>query len=125
MTSEISSPYAVLVVEDDPLLRMHAVDIVEDAGFTAIEAENADEAIAILEKRSDITVLFTDIQMPGSMDGLKLAQAVRDRWPPVKIVVVSGQTALTQNALPANSRFFSKPFHGEQMIKDLQALVQS
>ena len=125
MTSEISSPYAVLVVEDDPLLRMHAVDIVEDAGFTAIEAKDADEAIAILEKRSDITLLFTDIQMPGSMDGLKLAQAVRDRWPPVKIVVVSGQTALTQNDLPTNSRFFSKPFHGEQMIKDLQALVQS
>jgi two-component system, response regulator PdtaR len=126
MTSEIrNSPHAVLVVEDDPLLRMHAVDIVEDAGFTAIEAENADEAIAILEKRSDITVLFTDIQMPGSMDGLKLAHAVRDRWPPVKIVVVSGQTALTQNDLPANSRFFSKPFHGEQMIKDLQALVES
>jgi CheY-like chemotaxis protein len=78
MTSEISSPYAVLVVEDDPLLRMHAVDIVEDAGFTAIEAKDADEAIAILEKRSDITLLFTDIQMPGSMDGLKLAHAVRD-----------------------------------------------
>jgi two-component system, response regulator PdtaR len=106
MSSEISSPYAVLVVEDDPLLRMHAVDIVEDAGFTAIEAKDADEAIAILEKRSDITLLFTDIQMPGSMDGLKLAHAVRDRWPPIKIVVVSGQTALTQNDLPANS-FFS------------------
>jgi CheY-like chemotaxis protein len=84
---------------------LHAVDVVEDAGFTAIEAKDADEAIAILEKRSDITLLFTDIQMPGSMDGLKLAHAVRDRWPPIKIVVVSGQTALTQNDLPANSRF--------------------
>jgi CheY-like chemotaxis protein len=68
--------------------------------------KDADEAIAILEKRTDITLLFTDIQMPGSMDGLKLAHAVRDRWPPIKIVVVSGQTALTQNDLPANS-FFS------------------
>lgn len=105
MTSEISSPYAVLVVEDDPLLRMHAVDIVEDAGFTAIEARDADEAIAILEKRSDITLLFTDIQMPGSMDGLKLAHAVRDRWPPIKIVVVSGQTALTQNDLRRTAVF--------------------
>jgi two-component system, response regulator PdtaR len=116
--------YAILVVEDDPLLRMHAIDIVEDAGFEAIEAKDADEAIAILETRSDITVLFTDIQMPGSMDGLKLAHAVRNRWPPIKIVVVSGQMELKQNDLPANSRFFGKPFHAATMIKELQALVQ-
>ena len=104
MTSEHRTPrYAVLVVEDEPLLRMHAVDIVEDAGFVAIEARDADEAIAILEKRADVTLLFTDIQMPGSMDGLKLAHAVRDRWPPIKIVVVSGQMQLTQNDLPATA----------------------
>ena len=71
----------VLVVEDEMVLRMRAVDIVEDAGFTSVEAVNADEAIAILESRSDIDLLFTDIQMPGSMDGLKLAHAVHDRWP--------------------------------------------
>ena len=89
-SSEAQRPCAVLVVEDDAILRLHALDIVEEAGFTAIEAKNADEAIAILENRSDIVLLFTDVNMPGSMDGLKLAHAVRNRWPPIKIVVVSG-----------------------------------
>src|SRR6185503_6688605 len=81
----------VLVVEDELVLRMRAVDIVEDAGFTPVQAVNADQAISILETRSDISVLFTDIQMPGSMDGLRLAQAVHDRWPSIKIILVSGQ----------------------------------
>jgi CheY-like chemotaxis protein len=73
----------VLVVEDEMVLRMRAVDIVEDAGFTAVEAVNAAEALSILESRSDISLLFSDIQMPGSMDGLKLAHAVHDRWPSI------------------------------------------
>src|ERR1700704_4587517 len=81
----------VLIVEDEMILRMRAVDIVEDAGFTAIEAVNADDALAILESRSDISVLFSDIQMPGSMDGLTLSHAVHDRWPSIKIILVSGQ----------------------------------
>jgi DNA-binding NtrC family response regulator len=120
MTSE---SYAVLVVEDEPILRLHAIDIVEEAGFTAIEAKNADEAIAILESRSDITLLFTDIHMPGSMDGVKLAHAVRNRWPPVKIVVVSGHTQVDQVELPTGSRFFSKPFQAQKMIAELRTLV--
>jgi CheY-like chemotaxis protein len=76
----------VLVVEDDPLLRMLAVEVVEEAGFIAIEARDADEAVILLESRTDIALLFTDINMPGSMDGLKLAHAVRDRWPPINRV---------------------------------------
>jgi CheY-like chemotaxis protein len=76
----------VLIVEDKFLLRMDAVDMIAAAGFEVVdEAANADEAIKILEARRDITVVFTDIQMPGSMDGLKLARAVRGRWPPIKI----------------------------------------
>jgi DNA-binding NtrC family response regulator len=75
----------VLIVEDEMMLRMRAADIVEDAGFRPVEAVNADEAMSILESRSDISLLFTDIQMPGSMDGLKLAHAVHDRWPGIKI----------------------------------------
>jgi CheY-like chemotaxis protein len=71
----------VLIVEDEMVLRMRAVGIVEDAGFRSVEAVNADQALSILESRSDISLLFTDIQMPGSMDGLKLAHAVHDRWP--------------------------------------------
>src|ERR1700748_399591 len=83
-----------LVVEDEMVLRMRAVDIVEDAGFCPVEAVNADEAISILESRSDISLLFTDIQMPGSIDGLKLAHAVHERWPSIKIILVSGQMRL-------------------------------
>src|ERR1700710_2743723 len=113
----------VLVVEDEMVLRMRAVDIVEDAGFTAVEAINADEAISILESRSDISLLFTDIQMPGSMDGLKLAHAVHDRWPSIKIILVSGEVKPADAERPANSRFFGKPLGVEQMTTELQAMV--
>src|SRR3954467_9589348 len=113
----------VLVVEDEMVLRMRAADIVEDAGFSAVEAVNADEAIAILESRSDIAVLFTDIQMPGSMDGLKLAHAVHTRWPDIKIVLVSGQVKPSDAERPAESRFFGKPLTVEQMIAELKAMV--
>ena len=113
----------VLVVEDEMVLRMRAVDIVEDAGFTAVEAVNADEALSILESRSDIALLFSDIQMPGSMDGLKLAHAVHDRWPAIKIILVSGQVKLCDADKPANSRFFGKPLEVKQMIAELQEMV--
>lgn len=118
-----AGPYAVLVVEDEAILRLHAIDVVEEAGFSAIEAKNADEAIAILESRSDITLLLTDVNMPGSMDGLKLAHAVRNRWPPVKIVVVSGHRHVDQSELPPDSRFFGKPFQTETMIAELRAMI--
>jgi len=113
----------VLVVEDEMVLRMRAVDIVEDAGFTALQAVNADEALAILETRSDISLLFSDIQMPGSMDGLKLAHAVHHRWPSIKIILVSGQVKVSDTDKPADSRFFGKPLEMKQMIGELQAMV--
>src|SRR3981081_3566700 len=112
-----------LVVEDEMMLRMRAVDIVEDPGFTPIEAVNADEALAILESRSDIELLFTDIQMPGSMDGLKLAHAVHERWPSIKIILVSGQLTPTEADKPTNSRFFGKPLEVKQMIAELQKMI--
>lgn len=115
----------VLVVEDELMLRMRAVDIVEDAGFTPIEAINADEAIRILEGRNDISVLFTDIQMPGSMDGLKLAHVVHTRWPHIKIMLVSGQIAVTDDDKPEDSKFFPKPLEIQQMILELQEMVGS
>src|ERR1700737_1145603 len=114
---------AILVVEDEMLLRMRAVDMVEDAGFTPIEAINADDALAILESRSDIELLFTDIQMPGSMDGLKRAYAVREGWPLIKIILVSGQLKLTDDDKPADSRFFGKPLDVKQMIAERQAIM--
>jgi len=114
---------AVLVVEDEMLLRMRAMDMVEDAGFTPVEAINADDALGILESRSDIELLFTDIQMPGSMDGLKLAYAVHARWPLIKIILVSGQLKLTDDDKPADSRFFGKPLDVKQMIVEMQGML--
>jgi two-component sensor histidine kinase/CheY-like chemotaxis protein len=116
-------PPKVLVVEDEMMLRMRAVDIVEDAGFTAIEAVNADEALAILESRSDIELLFTDIQMPGSMDGLKLAHAVHERWPSIKIILVSGKLTPTDAEKPILSRFFGKPLDVKHMIAEMQEMI--
>jgi CheY-like chemotaxis protein len=113
----------VLVVEDEMLLRMRAVDMVEDAGYTSVEAVDADEAVTILEARSDIALLFTDIQMPGSMDGLRLAHAVHERWPPIKIILVSGALKLANSDIPADSRFFGKPLEAKEMIAEMQEMI--
>jgi two-component sensor histidine kinase/CheY-like chemotaxis protein len=123
MSANSSEVPNVLIVEDEMILRMRAVDIVEDAGFHPVEAVNADEALAILESRSDISLLFTDIQMPGSIDGLKLAHAVHDRWPSIKIILVSGHVKPSASETPADSRFFGKPLGVEHMIAELQAMV--
>lgn len=119
-----SSP-VVLIVEDEPVLRMLAVEVVEEAGFIAIEARDADEAVILLESRTDIAMLFTDINMPGSMDGLKLAHAVRDRWPPIKILVVSGKQRLQPSELPSNSCFLGKPYQVTALVEELRLLVGS
>jgi len=116
-------PAIVLVVEDEMLLRMRAVDMVEDAGYTSLEAVDADAAFAILESRSDIALLFTDIQMPGTMDGLKLAHAVHARWPPIKIILVSGQLRLANIDIPPHSRFFGKPLEANEMIAEMQDMI--
>ena len=121
MTGGKLSPHAVLIVEDDQLLRLFTVQMVEEAGFRALQANNADEAVAILEARSDIALLLTDINMPGSMDGLKLAHAVRHRWPPIKIIVISGR--VSEYELPTGSRFLSKPYPTETMISEIRSLI--
>ena len=113
----------ILIVEDEPLVRMIAVDLVEEAGFEAIEASDADEAIALLEQVSDIRILMTDIDMPGSMNGLKLAAAVRDRWPPIKIVMVSGKQRPLMSEMPEQSLFFSKPYDIRKMADTLTKMA--
>lgn len=112
----------VLIVEDEPLLRMMAADLVEDAGFEAIEAANADEAVEILESRNDIRIVFTDIDMPGSMDGLLLAAAIRDRWPPIAVILTSGHVHASELALPNGGVFFSKPYDHRKLVNTLQSL---
>jgi CheY-like chemotaxis protein len=113
----------VLIVEDDFLIRMHAAEMIADAGFEVVEAASADEAILVLEVRLDITVVFTDIQMPGSMDGLKLAAAIRGRWPPIKIVATSGLVDVRQDDLPEGGRFLPKPYRPEQIVRMLRELT--
>ncbi|MEY9244192.1 response regulator [Bradyrhizobium elkanii] len=113
----------ILIVEDEFVLRMDSVEILEDAGFDVIPAANADEAIAILSTRADIHLVFTDIQMPGSMDGLKLAQFVRDRWPPIKIVATSGHVRAAGDDLPKGSVFLPKPYRGAELIATLRDMT--
>src|SRR6201986_370047 len=120
---ELKRP-VVLVVEDEFLLRMDAADVIGAAGFEVLEAANADEAITILEARSDVTVVFTDIQMPGSMDGLKLARAVRGRWPPIKIIPTSG-VQVGETDLPEGGRLLPKPYSSAQIAGMLRQLTIS
>lgn len=105
------------------VLRMRAVDIVEDAGYMPLEAMDAAEAVAILESRSDVVLMCTDIQMPGEMDGVGLAHAVHDRWPTIEIIVVSGQLNLSDLDLPLRSRFFSKPLNAREVTAGMRDMI--
>ena len=111
-----------LVVEDEPLLRLAAVDMIEDAGYEVLEAADADKAIAILELRPDVHTVFSDIQMPGSMDGLKLVAYVRNRWPPIKLVTTSGQIAVVAGDLPEGAVFIGKPYTSAEVSAVLLSL---
>ena len=112
-----------LVVEDEPLQRMDMCDLVEEAGFEAVLARDADHAIAILTERLDITIVFTDIDMPGSMNGLKLAAAIRERWPPIEIIITTAGLAPDLRSLPARAIFLPKPLVPDDAIRTLQSLV--
>jgi two-component system, response regulator PdtaR len=114
----------VLIVEDEYLVRTGTRDAVETAGFDVLEAGDADEAIAILTARNDVSLIFTDVHMPGSMDGLKLAHFVRDRWPPVKIVATSARVRITAGDLPEGGRFLPKPYSAADIASTLHELIQ-
>jgi len=116
-------PAVVLIVEDEMVLRMRAVDMVEDAGYTPLEALDAAEAVAILESRSDVALMCTDIQMPGQMDGVGLAHAVHERWPRIRIIVVSGQLDLPHLDLPPRSRFLGKPLNAGEVIAEMREMI--
>lgn len=121
----IESRPAVLVVEDEPIIRMDAVGMIEDAGFRAYEASSADDGIILLEKHPDIGILFTDIDMPGSMDGVGLTHLVRDRWPTTKILVASGALEKVKASLPHGAQFFPKPYPMQEIVAALYELAQS
>jgi two-component system, response regulator PdtaR len=113
----------ILIVEDEFLLRLDSAETIESAGFEVVQASNADEAIAILQARPAIHVVFTDVQMPGSMDGLKLARFVRDRWPPIRILATSGLVRVGADDLPAGSVFLPKPYRGAQVVATLREMT--
>jgi len=113
----------ILVVEDQPIIRMGAVALVQEAGFDALEAACADEAIAILGKRTDIKLVFTDVEMPGTMDGVKLTHYIRDRWPPVKLLVASGRAIIDESLFPQGTRFFAKPYREDSIVEAIITLM--
>lgn len=115
---------AVLVVEDDDVLRTHALERLEAAGFPTLHASNAQDAIKLLQQDPDcVDILFTDVEMPGSMDGLALAHYVRHRWPATAIVVTSGQLRLVPELLPAGAAFLSKPYSSDDLARLLHKLA--
>lgn len=115
----------VLVVEDEPLIREMAALMVEDAGYTALEAQHADEALAILGIRKDVGAVFTDINMSGSMDGWKLARAIRERWPFIHLIMTSGLSVPDDKNLPEKARFLPKPYTIDQLATALRAVFGS
>jgi len=115
----------ILVVEDEAIIRMSAVHMLEDAGFSVLEACNADVAVQMLESRSDIRAVFTDIEMPGSLCGLKLARAIRDRWPPIHLILTSGRVTPGDLDLPRLARFIGKPYAPSQVLTALGELLGS
>jgi CheY-like chemotaxis protein len=119
---DVSRP-AILIVEDEALIRMDAADTIADSGFPTFEAGSADEALSLMERHDDILVLFTDIEMPGSMNGLALAARVRERWPQVRIIIASGAVEVKRADLPCHALFFKKPYDIGKVTDALHAMA--
>lgn len=111
----------VLVVDDEPLIRLSAIDVVRDAGFGAVAASGAEQALQLLEQQPDIALLFTDIRMAGESDGLDLARTVRERWPNIRVIVTSGHT----NSVDGEQDIFflSKPYSPDELTTALRRLA--
>jgi CheY-like chemotaxis protein len=115
----------VLVVEDHPLVRKGVLEVLIERGFEALEASRAVEAIRMLETRPDVHLVFTDAEMPGTMDGIELVHYIRNRWPPVKLIVVSGKPAVAPRELPSGVKFFPKPYHERTIVEAMHALLSA
>jgi len=118
-----ASPATVLVVEDEVFIRMVSVDVLEDAGYTVIEAESADEAVRVLESGELVSLLFTDIRMPGRMDGLELAALVNSSWPSVHLLVTSGHCRLSDDEIPDGGRFLPKPYQPAHVVAQIRDIL--
>lgn len=113
----------VLVVEDEAIIRFTIADDIREAGFEVLEARDADEALVLLSRHEDIGLVFTDVDMPGSMDGLDLTETVHDRWPAVRILVTSGKQAPMRGILPDDSRFMPKPYSPESVLQTIRQML--
>jgi CheY-like chemotaxis protein len=123
MGSSETGGRAVLIVEDEALVRMDVASVLAESGFVVYEAGDADEAIGLLEEHRDIRLVLTDIHMPGSMDGLKLAHYVRERWPPIRIIVASGQAMIRDEDMPPGGVFLAKPYRSESIASKVREMV--
>ena len=112
---------SILVVDDEALIRMAMISIGEDAGYLVVEAANADEAITLLEHRQGIAAVLTDINMPGSMDGLQLSHVIRARWPRIGLVLTSGRSLAKPADMPAGVHFIAKPYTPGEIVSALQS----
>lgn len=122
--SSTETPPVVLVVDDDALLRMNAADFLKDAGFKTVEAENAADALKIMETRSDVRILFTDVQMPGSIDGIELAKKIHANWPEVLLLITSGNACPSKRQMPDHGHFLSKPYRAAALVGEIHALAR-
>lgn len=113
----------VLVIDDEPVLRILMMDLVESAGFEVFGAANAGEAIRVLESRDDIDIILSDIHMPPGIDGMELAAIVRDRWPPIAIILISGRLKASEVKMPEGSVFFSKPYRSAEIVATLNRMA--
>jgi CheY-like chemotaxis protein len=109
----------VLVVDDEALVRFELADLLKEHGFAVIEAQDADEAIAVMEADARVRLVITDIDMPGAMDGFRLLRFIRERWPPTALFVLSGRSHVSQEALPAETIVFSKPADTRRLLSAL------
>lgn len=116
-------PYTILIVEDDPFQRMHAWDVLTDAGYTVLEASGTKSALRILEARNDIDVLLTDVEMPPGADGIELAGKVHEFWPHILLLVVSGRPGLRPEDVP-DGNFIAKPFSDREILAGLGSLIE-
>ncbi len=113
----------VLIVEDEALVRLVAAALLQDAGFETLEADTADDALHLLEAHAEVRVLFSDIQIPGDMDGLDLAREVHDRWPTIGLVLTSGGVCLPHGAIPDDGRFLAKPYDHARMVQTVREVA--
>ena len=113
----------VLLVEDEPFVRMAAAEALQEAGFEVIETVHAQAAQEVLQSRDDVQVVFTDVRMPGPMNGLELAAIVRRRWPHISLVITSGHLEPTCGLLPETAVFLAKPYHEHAPARVIRALL--